>query len=226
MTTPPPPQPKLGNIALGILVVVVLVVFLCSASFFVKWTGAAFLVLPRVFGLLDSVRGDEIVTLPMDSSPTAVVFPAPEKYLVYTGDLELLEIAASLQASNATPWLVVQRAATGEAVPVTFVGRGLMPYDDPRAPGRPIMAFEIAQPGTYALSHPRRSLAVSLVPDRTTGKEGLMALTLAAQLALLAAPILLVFGRPWRERRRTWRRHQQERRRASDTMLRRTGRPG
>ena len=209
---------------LGVLVVVLLVVLLCSASVMVKWAGTTFLVLPRVVGLLESVRGDEIVALPMDSSPTAVGFPRAERYQVYTSDLELLEIAASLHASDATPWLVVQRVETGETVAVSYVGRGLMPYDDPRAPGRPILAFEIAQPGTYALSHPRREMTVSLVPDRTTGKEGFIALAFLAQAALLAGPFALIFGRPWLERRRAWRRHQQERRRASETMLR--GRSG
>jgi hypothetical protein len=226
MTTPLPPQPKLRSIGLGILIVVVMVVLICSASSMVKWAGSAFLVLPRIVGLLGSVRGGEIVTLPMDSSPTAVVFPRPEKFLLYTGDLELLEIAANLQEANATPWLVVQRADTGEVVPVSFVRRGLMPYDDPRAPGRPTLAFEIAEPGTYALSHPRRAFPVALVPDRTSGKEGLILGAFMAQLALLALPATLIFGRPWLERRRAWRRHQQERRRASETMMRRrTGRP-
>jgi hypothetical protein len=205
---------------LGVLVVVTLIVFLCSASVIVKWAGTTFLVLPRVVGLLESVRGDEIVALPMDSSPTAVGFPRAERYQVYTSDLELLEIAASLHASDATPWLVVQRVETGETVAVSFVGRGLMPYDDPRAPGRPILAFQIAQPGTYALSHPRRELTVSLVPDRTTGKEVFIALACLAQAALLAVPFALIFGRPWLKRRRAWRRHQQERRRASESMLR------
>jgi hypothetical protein len=207
-------------------VVVVLVVLLCSASAIVKWVGSSFLVLPRVVGLLESVRNDEIVSLPMDTTPTAVVFPRPERYLVYTSELELLEISASLQAAKATSWLVVQRAETGEAVPVSFIDRGLMPYDDPRAPGRPILAFEIVEPGAYALSHPRRGFAVALVPDRTSGKEGIIAGVIAAQLTLLALPVALIVGRPWLERRRAWRRHQQERRRASETMLRgRTGPP-
>src|SRR3990172_557528 len=200
MTTPPPPQPRLRSIMLGILVVVVLIVSLCSASVIVKWAGATFLVLPRVVGLLESVRGDEIVALPMDSSPTAVGFPRAERYQVYTGDLELLEIAASLHASEATPWLVVQRVETGETVAVSYVGRGLMPYDDPRAPPPPILPFHIAQPLSYALSHPRREMTVSLVPDRTTGKEVLVALAFLAQAALLAGPFAIIFGRPSLER--------------------------
>src|SRR3972149_6443909 len=77
MTTPPPPPPRLRNILLGILVVVVLIVSLCSASVLVKWAGTAFLVLPRVFGVVESVRGHEIVILPLNSSPTAVVVGRP-----------------------------------------------------------------------------------------------------------------------------------------------------
>jgi hypothetical protein len=96
-----------------------------------------------------------------------------------------------------------------------------MPYDDPRAPGRPVLMFAIDEPGTYALSHPRRNLTVSLVPDRTTGREGLIAAAAVVQLALLAAPVAILLGRPWLERRRSWREHQRQRRAASDAVVRR-----
>lgn len=221
MATPLPPQPKVRSIVAGILTVVVLVVLVCSASSVVKWAGSSLLILPRVFGLLESVHGEEIVALPLDQSPTAVTFPRPESYAVYTSDLDLLEITASLSDTQASPWLVVQRAATGESVPVSFVGRGLMPYDDPRAPGRPALVFSIGEAGTYALSHPRRPFAVYLVPDRTTGREGLIAVAAFAQLALLAMPAVILVGRPWLARRRAWREHQRERRQASDAMLHR-----
>ena len=221
MTTPPPPQPKIRSIVLGVLVVALLVVVVCSASSIVKWAGMPFLVLPRVAGLLQGVRSEEIVALPMASSPTAVTFPRPERYAVYTGDVNLLEMTAGVRASDSLPWLAVQQADSGRAIPVSFVGRGLMPYDEPRAPGRPVFTFEITEPGMYALSHPRREFAVYLVPDRTTGKEGLIAAVFLAQLALLALPFLILIGRPWIERRKMWRKHQQERRQASDSILRR-----
>lgn len=67
MTTPPPPQPKLRSIAVGILLGVVLVVAICSASSVLKWVGAPFLVVPRALGILEPVRGSEIVTVPMGS---------------------------------------------------------------------------------------------------------------------------------------------------------------
>jgi hypothetical protein len=45
-----------------------------------------------------------------------------------------------------------------------------------------------------------------------------------AQLALLAMPFVVLLGRPWLERRRAWRRHQEERRRASDALFQRRAR--
>jgi hypothetical protein len=130
-------------------------------------------------------------------------------------------VTDELAAAGAPPWLVVQRAATGETIPVESVARGLLPYDDPRVPGRPVLSFEIVEPGDYALSHPRRALDFYLVPDRTTGREGVIAASLIVQVGLLLVPLMFVFGRPWLERRRSWRAHQRERRSASDEAMRR-----
>ena len=220
MTTPPPPPPKLRNIALGILVAVLVVLLLCSASSAVKWAGAPFLVVPRILGILESVRSDEIVAVPMAAPPTSVTFPQAEVYAVYTADLSLLEITSQLIESDSPPWLVVQRAATGESIPVELVDRGLLPYDEPRAPGRPVLRFEIVEPGTYAMTHPRREVAFYLVPDRTTGREAVIVASYVIQLTLLAFPLFLVFGRPWLDRRRRWQAHQRERRTASGLALR------
>jgi hypothetical protein len=220
MATPLPPPPKLRNIGLGVLVFVLLLVLLCSASSMAKWIGTSFLVLPRVLGLVEGIQTEEIVTFPMDTTPTVVIFPRPETYHLYTADLGLLEVAASLDAADSTDWFVVMNGETGETVPVTYVGRGLMPYDEPRRPGRPILRFAIPAAGTYVLSHPRREFDVYFVPDRTTGREGIIAAAFLVQLALLAIPAFLIFGRPWLARRRAWREHQRERRLASEVMLR------
>lgn len=221
MTTPPPPQPRVRSIALGVLIGAALVIALCSASSIVKWIGASFLVLPRVVGIVEPVRGDEIVSVPMGSPPTLVTFPRADTYAVYLSDLPLLETTNLMIEVGAQPWLVLQRADSGEAIPVSFVERGLIPFDDPRAVGRPVLRFEIPEAGTYLMVHPRRPFSFQLVPDRVTGKEGLLVATTLAQLALLSLPLLFVYGRPWLARRRRWQAHQRERRRASDEVMRR-----
>ena len=220
MTTPAPPSPRLRTIALSVLVIVVGLILLCSASSVVKWVGAPFLVLPRVLGLLEPVHSDEIVAIPMTSSPTGVTFPRAETYAVYVSDLDLLEVSNELVDTGSPPWLIVQRAATGASIPVALVERGLLPYDEPRAPGRPVLLFEIPEPGTYALTHPRRTSDLYLVPDRTTGREAVIVGSFGVQLALLSVPLVRIFGRPWFDRRRSWRAHQRERRMASDLALR------
>lgn len=226
MTTPPPPQPKIRSIVVGMLLIVVLVVMVCSAGSVVKWIGVPFLVVPRVLGALDSLQGRELVRLPMATSPTAVTFPRAETYLVYVGDIGLLEISETVSSAQAPPWLTVQRAETGESILVEPVRRGMMPFDEPRAPGRPVYRFTITEPGTYALSHPRREIFVALVPDRTTGKEGVIAAFFLAELALLALPFAIVLGRPWLRRRQAWRQHQRRRREASDAVMQRRSRGG
>lgn len=206
---------------LGVLLGVMLLMLLCSASSAVKGAGALLLVLPRAAGLLETVRAEEIAVVPMDSSSTAVTFPFADAYHVYVADLNLLEIAEALERSESAPWLVVHRADTGESVPVEFTGRGLMPYDDPRVPGRPVFRFVISDPGAYVLSHPRRPVQVYLVPDRTTGRESTILLVSVGQLGIAGFAVGLGFGRPYFERRRRWREHQAQRRAATEEVLRR-----
>jgi hypothetical protein len=221
MTTPLPPQPNLRSIAIGVLIVAVGVVLVCSAGSVLKWVSVPFLAVPRALGLIGSVRADEIVTIPLDTTPTVVTFPRPETYAVYVSDLNLLEIALMVEASRAAPWLSVQSAPSGEAVPVETIRRGLMPFDEPRASGRPVYRFAIPAPGTYVLGHPRRMTAMYLVPDRTTGKEGVIVAFFAGEVFLLALPFIIIFGRPWLRRRQAWRAHQRTRREASDAVMRR-----
>jgi hypothetical protein len=221
MTTPLPPQPKLRSIAVGILLGVVLVVAICSASSVLKWVGAPLLVVPRVLGILEPVRGNEIVTVPMGSPPTAVTFPRADVYAVYIADVPLLETTNLMTEVDAAPWLVIQRAENGQDIPVEYIDRGLLPFDEARVPGRPVMRFEVPEAGTYVMIHPRRGFNFYLVPDRVTGKEGVIALSILAQFALLCIPLFVIYGRPWLARRRRWREHQRERREASDAVMRR-----
>jgi hypothetical protein len=221
VTTPLPPQPKLGSIALGILVALALVVALCSASSLLKWAATPLLVVPRALGIIGSVRGQEIVAVPMATTPAVITFPHAETYAVYIGDINLLELTNQMAETDSPPWLVVQNTETGATVPVDYVQRGLLPFDEPRVPGRPVLTFEVPGPGTYVLNHPRREFDLYLVPDRVSGREGLIGLLVLVEIGLLMIPVYLVYGRRWLERRRLWRAHQRERRAATDEILRR-----
>jgi hypothetical protein len=221
MATPFPPSPRIRDIVLGMLIAAVCLGLLFSASSVVKWVGAPFLILPRALGIIGGFAPHEIVEIPLGSPPTGVTFPAAESYAVYVSDLRLLEVADVISDSGAPPWLVLQREDTGESVPVEAIARGLIPFDEPRVPGRPVYRFTIEEPGTYAVTHPRSVSSAFLVPDRITGKESQLAWAAVIQLALLAIPVLWVFMPRYLERRRRWRAHQKERRAATEHVRRR-----
>jgi hypothetical protein len=205
--------PRLRTIGLGIAFFVLLLILVCSLSQGVKWAGAALLFLPERVGLTEPVHRAEVTTVDMQVSPQPFAFPEAQAYHVYTSDYDLLVISDELARSRAPAWLTITRAETGAHVPVTILGRGLMPYDSPWAAGRPVLAVQIGQAGTYVLDFPTRKAKMTLVPDRTTGREPLIFTAFAVQLAVLAAPFALALYRRelrLRDRLRARRRSSQE----------------
>ena len=112
---------------------------------------------------------------------------------------DLLAITDSLINANGNPWLKVKALDNGEKIPATLIDRGLRLYDTPYARGRPVVNFAITRPGAYELTHPRRNITMSIVPDYSTGRETLFTLIYLVQIALVAG--IVVFF--WRRRTRT-----------------------
>jgi hypothetical protein len=188
-------SPRLTSVIGGILLAVVLLISLCMLGSVVKTIGAAVFFLPARLGVLPEVRATDVAVLDMQHSPSVLAFARAGRYHVYTADLTLLETASLLDASSAKPWMVVRSASSGIEVPVTVVARGVRPYDSPSAPGRPILAFTLPSPGLYTLSHPSRQATMAIVPDQTTGKEGLFLVAAVVELALLCGAVVLIARR-------------------------------
>lgn len=193
-------SPKLTSIMGGILLAILLLIGLCMLGSVVKSIGSAVLFLPAQLGVLSQVRAADVATLDMQHSPSMLAFARPGLYHVYTADLDLLETAAALEASDAEAWLTIRSARSGEEVPVSIVTRGVRPYDTPHAPGRPILSFALRTPGEYILIHPSRPVTVAVVPDYTTGKETTLVLAALAEMALVVGAGALVL----RRRNRRW----------------------
>jgi len=187
--------PRVRTIGLGIGLFVVLLILVCSLSQGVKWAGAALLFLPERVGLFEPVHRAEVTPLDMQSSPLQVSFPGAQTYHIYTSDYDLLVISDALARSEAPAWLTVIRSGTGARVQVTILGRGLMPYDSPLAAGRPVLAMQIEEAGSYVLDFPTRKATMTIVPDRTTGREAAIYAAFAVQLAVLAAPLAVALYR-------------------------------
>ena len=194
--------PKLRNIAVGIMAFIALLALFGTLSTVVKWVGLPFLYIPSKLGLTTLVAREDVQTLDLASSPTLLEIAKPGQYAVFAADRDLLVITDQLLDAGKEPWLSVKSQGTGEPVVVSFVKRGLRPYDTPLAKGRPIFTFAIKTPGNYVLTHLTRKAAISIVPDYTTGKEKTLVLAYYLQIALIAVPIGVFYYRRYRIRRR------------------------
>ncbi|HET7010221.1 MAG TPA: hypothetical protein VFI11_05550 [Anaerolineales bacterium] len=191
-------QPTIRSILGGCLLALLVLLPIVFISNTVKLVGAAFVFLPSRLGLLPSAAETEARSLDMSTSPNSLELPSAGPYLVYTDHFELLDITLRLEQSSATPWLRISDPATGAAVPMDYVGRGLMPYDPLFAPGRPVFRFVASRPGNFTAEHMTRDARIVIVPDYTTGRE--MEILLAAVLQILA--VVLVVGAVARGRAR------------------------
>ena len=82
---------------------------------------------------------------------------------------------------------------------MTYILRGLMPFDSPFAEGRPVLRFSIDEPGLYHLSFPTPpGGSVYFVPDTTTGKEWLIWLVYLGEVGLILGVPGWFYIRSWR----------------------------
>jgi hypothetical protein len=203
--------PRLLSIGLGIAVFILFLIALCSLSQGVKWAGSVLLFIPERLGLVRTVRPAEVFEFDMTRSPAQVTFTRPGLYQVYTSDYDLLVISDQLAQSGSPPWITITKAGSDVPIVVTYITRGLLPYDTPHASGRPVLEVQIPEPGDYVLDYPTRPAEVSMVPDYLTGNEALIYTAFAVQLVILALPFAILL---YRRERRTWQQSREKRARS------------
>ncbi len=194
-------DPTLRNVVIGILLFAVFLVTVCSLPQVVKTLGAGLLYLPSRLGLVEMVQRDQVQAIDMRSSPPQVDLPQARRYAAYTDDYDLLVVTDAIILAGAEPWLVVRSPGSHAKLRLTGVERGLMPYDSPYAAGRPVFTFEVTEPGVHDLTYPRRGATLYILPDTTSGKERLILLAYAVQVAILIAAVVVAYGRAARNRR-------------------------
>jgi hypothetical protein len=196
-----PKSPTFRAILFGIVLAIVGVMLVCSLGNVLKTVGSPFLFIPGALGLIRTVGPEDVRTIEMNTSPTDVRLMQPGLYAVYVDDVELLTITDSMINAERSPWLKVKALDTGEQIPTTFIDRGLRVYDTPYARGRPVINFTITRPGVYELVHPRRNVAIAIVPDTTTGHETLLTLIYLVQIGLLVGAVVFFWQRRTRVER-------------------------
>jgi hypothetical protein len=192
--------PRFRTLLLAGIVFAILLVLFLLLSDTVKFIGAPFLYLPDRLGILRQVQRAEIITIDLASAPATIDIAQPGRYLVFTGDFELLQQNV-LSDESEKPWLLMRALGTNEPVTLTPIARGLRPYDTPLTAGRPIFSLEIATPGAYGFSYPVRSANIALLPDYMTGNE----ITIAFVYTIQLATIVFLFGAVYYYRRRGFR---------------------
>jgi hypothetical protein len=152
----------------------------------IKWIGAPLLVLPTQLGLIRQVTPDQVLTIDMASGKTSVQLPAPGAYVVYADVKQFLFTPSAPDPEEAMmKWVTLTADTTGSAIPSTGVERGLMPYDTPFVPGRPVLTFTITAAGTYTAITPRRPATIAILPDYVTGNERTIQIAMLLQLGVL-----------------------------------------
>lgn len=201
MTKPSYQPPRLRNIVAAIVVSIALLVLLFNLSGAMKSVGNLFLYLPARLGIIQQVTSEEVRTIDLSLPPPArLEITRPGRYAVFTSDYDLL-MTNIVSEDTTGSWLKVTSNATGRPITVTPVGRGLAPFDTVLAPGRPIFAFEAAVPGSYDLTYHVRPASIAVTPDYTTGKESLIVLVSFVQIAILLAPLGIVYYRRYQRYR-------------------------
>ncbi len=193
-----PRSPTFRAMLAGIAIAIIAMMLVCSLGAVLKIVGAPFLFIPGALGIIQTVGPEDVRTVAMAESPTIVRLMQSGLYAIYVDDADLLTLTDAMINASGSPWLKVKALDNGEAIRVTFIERGMRLYDTPYASGRPVINFAITRPGAYELTHPRRNISVSIVPDYTTGNETLLAFIYLIQIAVVAG-IAVIF---WRRRTR------------------------
>jgi len=193
MADQPYQPPRVRTIIAAVTLFTALLIVLCLLSEVVKLVGSPFLYIPARLGLVQLVTRDEVRAFDLASGATVLDFTRPGRYAVFTIDYDLLVLTDGVLSAHAAPWLKLKAQGTGQSVAISFIERGLRPYDTPLAKGRPIFTFYIEDPGRYVMTYPARNATVFVVPDYTTGKEKTIALAYLLQIAAIGLFLTVLF---------------------------------
>jgi hypothetical protein len=191
-------SPTLRNVLVGILIFIVFILVFSSMGNLVKTLGRILMIIPSQMGFYPLTSADEVVPVDLRSNPTDLTIVHAGAYQIFADDYDLLSITMQIEQSHGSPWLVVKSKANGASLPVSFVRRGLRPYDTPYAAGRPIFSIDIPSPGLYQISHPSKPASIYLVPDETSNYASAILTSFVIEIALLAG-LVFVFYRSRRQ---------------------------
>ena len=216
-------------IASLILVPVLIWALFFLAPVLVKVAGTPFLFIPSTLGVIQRASPDEVITIPTNGYNATFFLSRAGAYAVYADDVFWQQDADSgdVRQSALVPgrqWLKIQYVETNTDIRVVPVTRGLRPYDELVARGRPMFTFQAPGPGWYRVVYLYTPPTyVAILPDYVTGNEDLLTTLIIGQLALLLAYPIGRRIQKWRVRRQERRRKREEADRIWQTIRRDMG---
>lgn len=192
MTTGIPKQPTISSIVLGIGLFIVAFLAFLRLPDVVKYAGTALMYVPAKVGLIDMVMPQDVIPMSLAENPSSVTFSSTGRYIMYINNYDLLVVHDAVVEGDSHSWIKIQSESLGTEVAITLIERGLAWYDTPFAPGRPVITFEIDQPGTYQFTHPTRPDIAHIVPDTLTGQESRITFWVLAEIALIVGVVIYI----------------------------------
>jgi hypothetical protein len=205
------PRPSLRNLGLGLLVFIVIIVRCLFAPETVKQLGIPFLFIPYKIGLIKEVAPDDVWVIDSLSSLNIVNIRNPGRYVIYSNYINLLLTAVTATKKDVPNFIEITFKESGERMPVSFVTRGVRPFDNPNAEGRPLFTFEVKTAGLYEIQFIEDNISlrgdevISVLPDYTTGNEGIILLAFLVPLIILSTPFIVIYSK------KTWELFKKER---------------
>lgn len=177
---------------IGFALIGLVLMFIVTPIETVKRVGAPLLVAPSAIGLYHTPATEEIQTIVMHQGLPRINVSAAGPYVLYTDEQAMLQ-RANMFDDVQRSWLTLRSLSDQHEINGMNITRGAMPYDSVAVSGRPIVRFEIDQPGTYEMVYARQSGTVYFLPDPTQAQEGRVVWAMLGQLVLVAIIIGLIF---------------------------------
>jgi hypothetical protein len=195
-------SPTCRSIALGGILFLALMIGLFRSAELIKLVGSPLLFLPEKLQLVDSLHASDVAHFNFDGPVELVLdFTNPGRYAIFTANTHLLLSTNGRIQEGKPPTIHIIEVNGGVEIPVSYFERGLRIFDTRFAPGRPIAGFQIDRPGRYLLTSPWIEARISLTPDYTSGKEGVLTAAYLLQASILFTPIGLLLYRQYRKDR-------------------------
>lgn len=184
--------PYSRDILITIIILLALIPFAIFSPDAVKIISLPFGFIPSKLGIQEQVGDNDKHLIELANPATPVQLNKAGLYALYSNDIEVIHHIRQYEAS----WLTLEEQATKLPTTLWVVERGVRPYDTLLARGRPLLRFQIVQPGSYVVLQSSGIIGtLTLVPDPNAQREKALNWAYAMQFFFIIAVVLIIYYR-------------------------------